>query len=156
MRRKNITHLMSPNDKKLLHDLPLYQYSAKVRQEWGYISTPPICLHTWTGITTSFNFHVFTVGVAEITIFCVSVPCCIIRSFRRVQGTNPQYHFMISLHCLLWTERNAVSELNRNVPRELRGIRSWREVHGKHMGNWIQETSRLQTSFVPLILPMRL
>jgi len=25
MSRKNITHLMSPNDKKLLHDLPLYQ-----------------------------------------------------------------------------------------------------------------------------------
>jgi len=40
MSRKNITHLMSPNDKKLLHDFPLCHYSAKVRQEWGYTSFP--------------------------------------------------------------------------------------------------------------------
>jgi hypothetical protein len=111
---------------------------------------------TRTGITTSSNFHVFMAGVADITISCVSIPCFIIRSFRRVRGKNPQYHFMISLHCLLWTERNAVTELCRYVPRELRGNGSWREVYGKHMGNWIQKTPRLQTSFVPLILPMRL
>ena len=116
----------------------------------------PYIFMTWTGITTYFNFHVFTAGVAEISIFCVSVPCCIICSFQRVRGTNPQYYFMISLHCLLRTENNAVSELSRYVPRELRVIRSRREVYGKHRGNKIQKTSRLQTYFVPLILPMRL
>jgi hypothetical protein len=104
---------------------------------------------TWTGITT----NVSTAGVAGIMI-CFSVSCCIICSFRRVRGTNPQYHFTIYLHCLLWPEHNAVSELSRYVPRELRGIRSWSEVYRKHMGNRIQKTSRLHTSFVPLILPM--
>jgi len=55
---------MSPNDKKLLHDLPLYQYSSKVRQEWGYTSTPPIWLQD-----VDRNNHLFKFS-------CLHGRCC--------------------------------------------------------------------------------